>query len=139
MIIVSKDNCLATGTVTKKGGEMKYMGEKKIPKYIFSICLERKKDENGEWQSKYLDCELFGKKAENAPRVSAENMVLCAGKLVKQSWKGKEGEERSKTYLDCDFVMVSGNAAQIAAQMPMQEPQGFQDADDFDDSGDLPF
>lgn len=139
MIIVSKDNnCLATGTVTSKGGKMQYVGEKGIPKYTFSLCIDRKQDENGKWESKYLDCELFGKKATIAPRVNADNMVLCAGKLTKQSWKGKDGDEKSKTVLSCDFVMVSVNAAQNAVQTPMQETQGFQEMIDEND-GEIPF
>lgn len=141
MIIVSKDgNCLATGTVTKKGGNIQYVGDKGIPKYKFSICIENKKGEDGKWQSKYIECELFGKKAEIAPRVSADNMVLCAGRLNTSTYKGRDGQEKTAHILSCDFVMVSGNAAQNAAQMPMQEPHGFQEMmDEDDDSETLPF
>lgn len=143
MIISTKDgSCLATGTVTKKGGEMKYMGEKQIPKYRFSVRFENKKDKTGEWKSRYIDCELFGEnECKNAPKLSGGEMVMCAGHLYTSRYKGNDGEDKESTVLQCDFVAVGGNAAQIAAQMPMQEPSGFQEADDFDDEdpATLPF
>lgn len=133
MEIALKDNRLITGTVTRKGAEMLYVGEKKIPKLRFSVCLETKRDPDGKFNSRYMDCELFGRKAEIAPKISAESMVLCAGKISRPSWKGRDGEEHSKEVLDCDFVMVSGNAMQKA----VQGTKFFQEMDEED--GDLPF
>lgn len=139
MIICAKDNCLASGTVTKKGGEMKYIGERNIPKYCFSICIKNEKCEDGEWRAEYLDCELFGKKSENAPLLTGGEMVLCAGKRSTRRWKGREGEDRTSTILDCDFVMVAPKGPQNVAQKPSANPQGFQEMDDEEADGDLPF
>lgn len=140
MIICAKDNCLASGTVTKKGGEMTHIGEKCTPKYTFSIQIENKKGEDGQWHSKYLDCSLFGKKAESAPTITGGEMVLCAGKLSTKTWQGREGEEKTSTVLECDFVMVGSNGPQNAVQRQVaNEPQGFQEMDDSEVDGILPF
>lgn len=133
MVIVAKENCLATGTVTKNGGEMLYFGEKKIPKYRFSLCVKEKK---GETPAKYLNCDVFGYKANSTPKVSSGDMVLCAGELQTSKWTGKDGQERTNTVLQCDFVMVSKKAAHNAAQTQMN---GFQPEEDFDMDGDVPF
>lgn len=140
MIICAKDNCLASGTVTKKGGEMAYIGEKRTPKYTFSIQIENKKSEDGQWHSKFLECSLFGKKADNAPALNGGEMVLCAGKLSTRTWQGREGEEKTSTVLECDFVTVASNRHQNAAQRKVaNEPQGFQEVDEEDMDGELPF
>lgn len=140
MIICAKDNCLASGTVTKKGGEMAYIGEKHTPKYSFSIQIENKKGEDGQWKSKYLDCSLFGKKADNAPTLNGGEMVLCAGKLSTRTWQGREGEEKTSTVLECDFVTVASNGVQNAVQRQVaSEPHGFQEVDDLEDEATLPF
>lgn len=140
MIICAKDNCLASGTVTKKGGEMEYVGEKRTPKYRFSIQIENKKGEDGQWHSKYLDCSLFGKKSESAPALNGGEMVLCAGKLSTRTWQGREGEEKTSTVLECDFVTVASNVPKNAAQrQAANEPQGFQEVDDSEVEGILPF
>lgn len=140
MIICAKDNCLASGTVTKNGGEMAYIGEKRTPKYTFSIQIENKKGEDGQWHSKYLDCSMFGKKAESAPTLNGGEMVLCAGKLFTRTWQGREGEEKTSTVLECDFVTVASNGPQNAAQrQSANEPQGFVEMDDSEDEGILPF
>lgn len=140
MIIVSKDNnCLVTGTVTSKGGKMQYVGEKGIPKYTFSVCYKNEKTEDDKWISEYIDCEAFGKKANVCPRVSADEMVLCAGKISTQTWSGKDGNEHSNKVLSCDFVMVSKNGSQESAQETMQQVGEFQDVTGEEDDGDLPF
>lgn len=142
MIICAKGNCLASGTVTKKGGEMAYIGEKRTPKYTFSIQIESKKGEDGQWHSKFLDCSMFGKKADNAPALSGGEMVLCAGKLSTRQWEGREGDVKTSTVLECDFVSVASNVAQNAAHgKVVKEPQGFQEVEEDEDldENSLPF
>lgn len=140
MIICAKENCLASGTVTKKGGEMAYIGEKRTPKYTFSIQIENKKGEDGQWHSKFLECSLFGKKAESAPVLNGAEMVLCAGKLSTRTWQGREGEEKTSIVLECDFVTVASNGVQNAVQRQVaSESQGFQEIDDSEEEGILPF
>ena len=137
MILTAKGNCIASGPVTSKGGELTYIGERQTPKYKFSIRIENKRDENGEWASKYLDCELFGKDVERAPDLNGGEMVLCAGRLETRLWTGKDGDQRTATSLKCDFVAVANGRMPSANQPPENQPSGFAEIDD--DDGDLPF
>ena len=137
MILIWRGNCIASGTVTSKGGEFTFIGQRSTPKFKFSVRVENRKDENGEWASKYLDCELFGKYAEKAPDLSGGEMVLCAGQLETRNWAGRDGEPRTSTTLKCDFVTVASvGSGRMDATPP--EPGGFLEADDEED-GDLPF
>jgi len=135
MIMTAKGNCIASGPVTSRGGELKYIGEQRTPKYSFAVRVENKKDENGQWASKFLDCELFGEDALYAPELHGREMVLCAGRLETRSWTGRDGETRTSTSLKCDFVMVAGGNAQKPDKPPEREQ--FSELDD--DDGDLPF
>ncbi len=141
MILNFKTGCLATGRATKNGGEIAFIGDRATPKYKFSIQISNEKDENGEWHSKYLDCEFFGKAAESAPEIHGGDMVLCAGKLETREWTGRDGEPRTSTTLRCDFAVT-----QNAGGMPRAEgkpvdgfPGGGEFAEINEEDGELPF
>lgn len=139
MIMTAKGNCIASGPVTSRGGELTYIGERQTPKYRFSIRVESKKDEKGEWASKFLDCELFGEDAQRAPVLNGREMVLCAGRLETRSWTGRDGEPRTSTSLRCDFVMVADRGAQKQDKPPCIPPDVEQFTELEYDDGELPF
>lgn len=142
MILSLKSGCLASGRVTKSGGELTFIGDRGTPKYKFSVQVENEKDENGEWKSRFLDCELFGKAAEAAPEIHGGDLVFCTGKLETRTWNGRDGEPRSATSLKCDFVTVASSSA------PSAKPAGrgvdvYPEAGEFaeigEEDGELPF
>lgn len=141
MIIIAKDNsCLASGTVTKKGAELRHVGKAQIPKLSFSVCIENKKGEGGEYKPKYLECELFGqKRVDEAPKIIGGSMILCAGTISNRKWTDREGAERTFTTLECDSVFVSPKSYYDDESMDYaNSAQGFHDIDE-DSEGDLPF
>lgn len=120
MILSLKSGCLASGRVTKSGGELTFIGDRGTPKYKFSLQVENQKDENGEWKSRFLDCELFGKSAEAAPEIHGGDLVFCTGKLETRAWTGRDGEPRSATSLKCDFVTVASSGGVGRTAEPAQ-------------------
>lgn len=143
MILNFKTGCLATGRVTKTGGEMTFIGERATPKYKFSIQISNEKDENGEWHSKYLDCEFFGKAAESAPEIHGGNMVMCAGKLETREWTGRDGEPRTTTTMKCDFAVTQNAGAGGTPRAAGKPVDVYPDESDFaeinEEEGELPF
>lgn len=150
MILSLKSGCLASGRVTKNGGELIFIGDRGTPKYQFSVQVENWKDENGEWKSRFLDCELFGKAAEAAPEIHGGDLVFCTGKLETRTWNGRDGEPRSATSLKCDFVTVASSGRRAGAEDagPSAKPAGrgvdvYPETDEFaeigEEDGELPF
>lgn len=150
MILNLKSGCLASGRVTRSGGELVFIGERRTPKYHFSIQVENQKDESGEWKSRFLDCELIGKAAEAAPEIHGGDLVLCTGKLETRIWNGRDGEPRSSTSLKCDFVTVAssgrradaedaGTAARTVGRGVDVYPEAGEFAEMGEEDGELPF
>lgn len=150
MILSLKSGCLASGRVTRSGGELTFIGDRRTPKYKFSVQVENRKDENGEWKSRFLDCELFGKDAEAAPEIHGGDLVFCTGRLENRTWTGGDGKPRSAVSLKCDFVAVasSGRRADAEEAGAAARPVGrgvdvYQDAGEFaemgEEDGELPF
>lgn len=109
MILVGPNgDAIMTGKVTSAGGELKYIGKNKVPVYSFSIMVSFHKDENNEWKTKYIDCEVFGAAMGRAPKLIGSEFVLCTGKYSRYNWKRTDGQTKICERLKCDGVMLFG-------------------------------
>jgi single-strand DNA-binding protein len=82
---------------------------------------DRRKNQDGEWEDypNYVDCSLFGKRAESLSKyLSKGQKVAIAGKLHYSSWE-KDGQKRSKLSViadDVEFMSRKGEGATNAPQ-----------------------
>ena len=139
MILYTKDGCIASGTVTSKGGVLSYIGDRGTPKFSFSIQYANEKRADGTWKRSYMDCEIFGQQAEDAPALEGREMVLVCGRIEDRAWTGRDGEKRVSRTLKCDFLTVSGGGGERSVRPVAVSPPDNFDSLDGDDGGDLPF
>lgn len=133
-IILQKDNCQISGSVTKRGGEMLYVGANKTPMYQFSVCYRNDQMPDGKWNARYITCKTFGNRALKMPNIKGGDDVFCSGVQKKNKFKMRDGTERESDELICDFVLLGSTGNQSASA-----PKGFQDIPTDEDMGDLPF
>lgn len=68
---------------------------------------KEKKDENGNYESDFINFVAFEKKAEYLGRYAKKgNKVEVVGKLRVDTWKDKEGNSKSRTYVVADKVQL---------------------------------
>ena len=80
----------------------------------FSICVnERRRNQDGEWEDvpNFIDCALFGKRAETlSDMVHKGDDAFAAGKLRQSTWE-KDGQRRSRTEINVkDFFFYPKKA-----------------------------
>lgn len=100
----------------------------------FSVAVnERRQNKSGEWEdyANYVDCTMFGKRAESLSRILAKGTkVAVQGSLRYSSWE-RDGQKRSKLEViasDIDVMQRSGSAEKH--EQPKDEPND--DLYDFD-------
>lgn len=90
----------------------------------FGVAVgERRKNAQGAYEdyTNFIDCAMFGKRAESLSRILAKGMhVTVEGRLHWSSWE-RDGQRRSKVELWADEVDLPARA-QGAPQAPAQEP-----------------
>jgi single-strand DNA-binding protein len=88
---------------------------------------DRRKNQDGEWEDypNYVDCSLFGKRAEAVAKFLTKGQkVTIAGKLHYSSWE-KDGQKRSKLSViadDVEFMSRKGEGATNAPQTAQKAP-----------------
>lgn len=76
---------------------------------ILSFCVavnDRQRNANGEWEDypNFVDCAMFGNRAESVARYLAKGTkVVCEGKLHQSRWE-KDGQRRSKLEVYVDGI-----------------------------------
>lgn len=95
----------------------------------FSIAVNRRvKDASGKWvdQASFFDCVLFGTRAEKiAQYLNKGTKVSISGRLNKNKWQTREGENRYSTNVVVEELefMSRGNAQAVpAAPAPAPAP-----------------
>lgn len=90
----------------------------------------RKNPQTGEWEDRpnYVDCVLFGTRAQSLSQIMAKGMKVCVeGKLRYSSWEANDGSKRSKLEVVADNVELPPRASQQSAPQagyaPQQAPQ----------------
>lgn len=94
----------------------------------FSVAVnDRRKNADGEWgdYTNYIDCKLFGKRAEALERkLTKGTKVAVDGKLGWYQWTAQDGSKRSKVDVMVDEIDIMQRAER-------KEPEYYSD--------DLPF
>lgn len=133
-IVAQKENGHISGSVTQKGGEMMYVGANKTPMYRFSVCYWNKQTPDGKWDTRYITCKTFGNRALKMPTINGGDDVFCSGEIKKNTFKGRDGKEKESLEMICDFVLLGSTGNQR-----VNAPHGFQEVDNSEMDGDLPF
>ena len=98
----------------------------------FSVCVNARVKRDGEWtdQANWVDCSIFGARAEAVSRyLSKGSHVTVSGRLDQRTWDAKDGAKRSKLEVICDEIDFAGG------RRDRQEPA--EDAGLYDE--DIPF
>ena len=109
-------------------------GDKKV--CTFSIAINSNVDKS----VIFIDIETWNKTAENCSRfLSKGRKVLIEGRLKLNSWKSKEGENRSKMYCSADIVtFLSGNPSEGEGPKAHNQKTN-QEPEEEDEFADIPF
>lgn len=80
----------------------------------FGVAVnERRRNNNGEWEDvpNYVDCTLFGSRAEAVSRyIGKGSKVAIEGKLRWSQWEAKDGSKRSKLEVIVDEIEFMSKA-----------------------------
>ena len=91
-----------------------------LPVLDFSVCINNRKKVNGEWTDNpcWVDCVMFGKRAENkAGLLNKGTEVVIQGHLDQSQWE-KNGEKRYKLRIIIDGLLIVNS--QELEQKPAQ-------------------
>lgn len=90
--------------------ELKYVGENKTPKSVLRLAINRKF--KGKEETTFIDCETWGKNAENAVEFTKKGeKIILSGDLRQDNWE-HEGVKRTKHYINVDFFRMLGSKPQ---------------------------
>ena len=104
----------------------------------FSVAVNesRKNQQTGEYEDypNYVDCTMFGRRAESVSRYLAKGTyVALTGRLHQNRWQNKDGQNRSKLEVTVDNIHFESRGERDRGYEQQQE----QPADLYDD--DIPF
>lgn len=89
----------------------------------FGIAVkESRKNKAGQWEDypNFIDCVLFGKRADALSRMLSKGMqVSVSGHLRQESWQDKDGHRRSRVSVIAEEVVLPPRDAQRPAQQPV--------------------
>lgn len=118
-----------SGRVTRDVGEgdLTYLSTG-TAKLTFSIAVNRSFQKNNEWQNEasYFDVVAWGKQAENlSQKIYKGLQCVISGSMKQDRWKGQDGQNRSKIYINLDsIVSFAQNAPQNGQGNGQNVPQG---------------
>ena len=124
---------IGIGNLTADPQLKEVKGDKKV--CTFSIAINSAVDKS----VIYIDIETWNKTAENCSRfLSKGRKVAVEGRLKLNSWKSKEGENRSKIFCSADIVtFLSGN--QEGQPENAQQGSSQETKEEEDEFADVPF
>lgn len=90
---------ILVGRLTKKI-ELRYTTSNKAVAQ-FSLAVNREfKNKNGEYETDFINCELWGKQAETISKYTQKgDLIAIAGSLRIEKYKDSEGNTKSRTYV----------------------------------------
>lgn len=96
----------------------------------FSVAVNsRRKNKDGNWEDRpnYIDCVMFGQRAESlAQWLTRGTHVVASGELRQTSWEDDKGDRHSRTevtVLNVEFQSKSRNEQQPPQQPVASAPQ----------------
>lgn len=103
---MSINNVVISGNLTRDAEMRTTNGGLSI--LTFSVAVnERRKNPQGEWENypNYIDCTLFGRRAESIQGYMNKGTKVCvSGKLKQERWEDKNGNNRSKVSVTVEEI-----------------------------------
>ena len=97
-----------TGNLTREPELRRTQSGTAILRFGVAVNDRRKNNQTGEWEdyANFIDCTMFGKRAEGLSNVLEKGMKVCVeGKLHWSQWEAKDGGgKRSKVEVFADEV-----------------------------------
>ena len=155
---MSINKVFVSGNLTRDCELRQTQGGTAILTFGVAVNDRAKNSQTGEWEDRpnFVDCAMFGKRAEAVSRILAKGMkVAIEGKLRQSTWAAKDGSKRSKLEVIVDEIeFMSQSKARNGQQTQQsnnytnqyqngpnsgrQQPQnGYQQPDLYD--SDIPF
>jgi single-stranded DNA-binding protein len=98
---------ILVGTISKYGVTVKY-AQSGVPCASFTLLIAERGQDGKAYQT-FIDCEVWGKKAESASELEAGQAALFEGKLAKR----KKGEQWEVIVAGYDLVPVLAPVAAL--------------------------
>ena len=80
-----------------------------LPVLAFSVAVNERRKKGEEWvdYANYVDCTIFGKRAEGLSNILKKgHRVAVEGKLRYTTWETEEGQKRSKLEIIVDEIVL---------------------------------
>lgn len=87
-------------------------------KGTFSLAVNRNyKNQNGDTEADFIDCEVWGKPAELMGKYTAKGVMIgVTGELRVNTWKDDSGNNRKKVYVNVNQVQFLEKANNVGSQ-----------------------
>ena len=107
----------------------------------FSVKATEKTDENGQKTIVWMNCVAWRKACSVARYFTKGDIVFCAGELKTRSYTARDGEQRTVSELECEFVasMTPPAMAPMFPSTPMPQSAALDDMEEVVSDDDLPF
>lgn len=105
----------------------------------FTLAIDRgRKDANGEKQTDFIDCTAWGRMADFVENwFEKGSMAIAVGRIQTDSYTDKDGNKRTKVYVNCEEV--SFGETKKAREAASGAPAASDDFTELPDKGDVPF
>lgn len=110
-----------TGNLTRDPELRQSASGTQVLSFGVAVNDRRKNQQTGEWEDypNFIDCTLFGKRAESLSRFLRKGMLVAVeGKLHWSSWE-KDGQKRTKVDVNVDDVIMMQRSEE--SRPPMQD------------------
>ena len=119
---MSINKVFISGNLTRDCELRQTQGGTAILTFGMAVNDRAKNPQTGEWEDRpnFVDCAMFGKRAEAVSRILAKGMkVAIEGKLRQSTWTAKDGSKRSKLEVIVDEIeFMSQSKAAQGQQVP---------------------
>lgn len=137
MILKQNNSVLVTGNLPRsREPDVRYTqtGRKVVN---FSVKGRSTRNEDGTYTDDWINCVAWGDMADICGRLHAGQSVLVSGSIASREWTGRDGDLRTSTELTVDFILGCGPVPPPSDRSAQSST--FNDLDDMDDDGELPF
>lgn len=128
---MSINRTVVSGNLTRDPEEKRTQSGTCILEIGIAVNERRKDSKTGEWEDKanFLDCTMFGSRAESiAPYLRKGMHVTIDGHLRQERWE-KDGQKRSKMKLIVDDIDFTSNRRQDDAEPEPERAESVYDDD----------
>ena len=106
----------------------------------FSVAVNERRRRGDDWEDypNYIDCVVYGKRAESLSRYMAKGTkVAVDGRLHQDRWEDKEGRKRSRVEVVVDELEFMSRGDKPAEDKPRASVPTVPKADEYDEE--IPF